>query len=281
MAGKARFLDYVKAVFRWHWNLLALGAGVVFALLSGQPDFVLPLLAAGELTYLALAASNRRLQKAVDAQLAAPRPGPSQADQLQRILSALDQKDVARYQALRTRCLELHKLGQQFRGTADATDQVFTRMRSDSLDRLLWVFLKLLYSKDALDRFLTSTDRTTLARAKPDTEKRLAEAKQAGRSEELLRSLQDKLDTVGQRLANFDRATENRELIGAELDRMEQKIAAISELSLSSREAGDISAQVDGIAAGVSATEDAMRGMDVLPALQDDSAPRLLQEEAE
>ena len=41
-------------------------------------------------------------------------------------------------------------------------------------------------------------------------------------------------------------------------------------------DASDISAQVDGIAAGVSATEEALRGLDVAPALQREEAPRFL-----
>jgi len=277
MAQRANFLDYVKVAFLWHWHLLALGAGVILAFLSGQADFVLPLVAAGELTYLGVAASNRRLQKVVGARLAQPEPGTQQAAQLQKILSALAAEDFERFQALRTRCLELHALGEQLRGAAEAGGEVLTRMRTDSLDRLLWVFLKLLYSKDALDRFLGGTDRNGLARAKAQSEKAVDEAKKAGRSEELLRSLQDKLDTVNQRLANLDRSHESRDLIAAELDRIEQKITAISEMSVSTRGAADVSAQVDSIAAGVSATQQALRDFDVIPSLGDESAPPLLQ----
>ena len=277
---RARFLDYVKAAFLWHWNLLAMGAGVALAIFSRQPGVVLPLVAAGELTYLGLAVGNRRLRNVVDARLAAPAASPPQTEQLQRILSALGREDAERFQSLRRHCMELHRLGEQFRGGPAPGEAAFTRMRSDSLDRLLWVFLKLLYSKDALDRFLDATDRAGLLRSKADAEKRLAQAQKAGRSEELLRSLQDNLETVGQRLANFERACENRELIAAELDRIEQKISAISEMSLSARDPSDISSQVDGIAAGVSATEEALRGIDVLPTLQDDSPPPLMQEEA-
>jgi hypothetical protein len=279
MGQPANFLDYVKAAFLWHWHLLALGAGVVFGLLSGQPDVVLPLIAAAELTYLGVAASNRRLQKVVAARLAAPvaEPGTQQAAQLQKIRAALCPEDVERFEALRSRCLELHALAEQLRGASETGGEVLTQLRTDSLDRLLWVFLKLLYSKDALDRFLHGTDRNGLLREKAQSEKTLDVAKKAGRSEELLRSLQDKLDTVNQRLANLDRAGESRDLIAAEVDRIEQKISAIGEMSVGTRSATDISAQVDSIAAGVSVTQQALRDFDVIPTLSDESAPPLLQ----
>jgi hypothetical protein len=64
-----------------------------------------------------------------------------------------------------------------------------------------------------------------------------------------------------------------------ELDRIEQKVNAIGEMAMSARDASDISAQVDGIAAGVSATEEAIRGLDVAPALQREEAPRFLTEQ--
>lgn len=277
MTPRARFLDYAKAAFLWQWNLLAFGAGIAFAFLSGQADFVLPLVAAGELAYLGAAASSPRLQKAVGAGLAHPEPAAQKAEQAQRILSALGAEDRQRYEALRTRCLELRALGEQLSGAAPAGQEVLTEMRAESLDRLLWAFLKLLYSKDALDRFLTGTSRAALARQKADSEKSLEDAKKAGRSEELLRSLQDKLDTVNERLANLGRAADNRDLIAAELDRIEQKITAIGELGVGTGTSADISARVDSIAAGVSATQEALRGLDILPAIEDDSAPPLLQ----
>lgn len=280
MAEAPSFLDYAKAAFKWHWNLLVLGAGAIFAFLTGKPDVVLPLLAAGELTYLALAASNPRLQRAVAAGLAPapPDPAATQQQQLERIMAALGRDDRTRFHTLRTRCLELRKLAEQYRGIADAGSATYRKMRTDSLDRLLWMFLKLLYSKDALDRFLAATDRDALARDLAATEARIASATDAGRSDKLLRSLQDKLETLRQRLGNYDEADENSELIGAELDRIEQKIAAVSEMSLSAGGATDIGAEVDGIAAGITATREAFGNLDIMPTIADDTAPPLLED---
>ena len=55
--------DMLKRAFKWHWNLLGLGAGVALALLSGRPDVVLPIVAAGELAYLGFLGMNDRFQR--------------------------------------------------------------------------------------------------------------------------------------------------------------------------------------------------------------------------
>src|SRR5690606_8809242 len=67
MRAPTGFSRYVKAAFTWHWNLLALGAGVAFAMLSGKPDMVLPLVMAGEILYLGMLTTRPRFQQAIDA----------------------------------------------------------------------------------------------------------------------------------------------------------------------------------------------------------------------
>ena len=43
----ARAGRYLRTAFTYHWNLLYVGAGVAVAVISGRPDVVLPLVAAG------------------------------------------------------------------------------------------------------------------------------------------------------------------------------------------------------------------------------------------
>jgi hypothetical protein len=50
-------------------------------------------------------------------------------------------------------------------------------------------------------------------------------------------------------------------------------------MMLNSRNTGDIGAQVDGIAEGVSVTEEALRGLDITPVLSQEQAPKFLSEE--
>ncbi len=276
MARRGAFFEYLKAAFLWRWNLLAAGAGAIFALLSGRPDIALPLIAAGEIVYLGLLTTNERFRKAIDARAFMSMPQPDQKELLTHIQSVVKPEAWARFDRLRERCVTLSKISEQFRGPQAAGSPVVTDLQTSSLERLLWIFLKLLYSQDALRRFLNATDRDGLVQEIEATEKALQSANEKARGDKLISSLEDKLETLRQRLANYDRADENREFLAIEIDRIEQKVNAIGEMALNSRDAADISAQVNGIAEGVSATEEAMRSLDVAPVLQREEVPRLL-----
>ena len=64
---------YLRTAFTSRWNLLFAGAGVAAAIISGFPGVILPLVAAGELYYLASMVTNDRFRDAVDAQAAKAR----------------------------------------------------------------------------------------------------------------------------------------------------------------------------------------------------------------
>lgn len=273
-------VKYIKAAFLWRWNLLAFGAGVVASLLSGAFSVVFPLVAAAELVYLGLLTSQPRFRKAVDVRHTF-KSGPmvDQNKVLEQIRSVLNEDAWLRFEMLRDRCLALDKLGQQFRGPSHLQAEAVSDLQTSSLERLLWMFLKLLYSQDALDRFLRSTDRKQLDIQVAAAQKELDVATNQGRNEKLLASMKDRYETLKQRQANYLRAVEHREFLNVEIDRIEQKVNAISEMAMSSRDPADISAQVDGIAEGISATEEAIRQMDVAPVFEREEAPRLLSQE--
>ena len=279
MVKKASFWTYLKAAFAWRWNLLGVGAAVVFAFLSRQPDMILPLAGAVELAYLGLLTTNPRFRKSVDARGLTTEARANKNQQLQQILTSLIPPDKQRFESLRQRCLTLNELGKQFRGLgAGDVAAGLDDLHLSSLDRLLWMFLKLLHSKDALNRFLQNTKRETLEAEIKDTTKKL-EAARADGKESLVRSLEDKLATMGDRLNNYDNAAENFELIQAELERIEQKVTAVSEMSMSSADPAILSSQVDGIADSISVTTEAVRKLDVLPEIEYDDAPSFLRQE--
>ncbi|HOX08871.1 MAG TPA: hypothetical protein PK280_20925 [Planctomycetota bacterium] len=286
MPAKRSWFQYVKTAFLWRWNLLLVGAGAVLAVLSGKPDVVLPVLGALEVGYLGLMTTNARFQKAVDAAgLAAGRTAAVAEDPaavLGRIRGVLTPKEWGRFESLRRRCEALDEIGRQLRGPDSGGDGTLTGIRSEALDRLLWMFLKLLISKNALDRFLDTVDPEELSAAVAECEKQVESARGRGAAgEHLVRSLEDKLETIRQRLTNRQRAKDNRETVVAELDRVEQKIAAVSEGTLTSRDAAAIGAQVDGIAAGVTVADEAIRDLDVSLPVSSDSAPNILRRKVE
>ena len=276
---RSPLVEYVKAAFMWRWNLLFFGAAVVFAFLSGAPSVVLPLAAAAEIGYLGLLTSHPRFRKAIDARGVFAEPSVDDVHLLKQMKGAIKREAWARFEGLRDRCLSLSRLAAQFRGPQARESETILDMQTGSLERLLWMFLKLLYSQDALTQFLRGTDRKELQREVERCEQQLKDAADRGRDAKFVKSLEDKQQTLRQRLDNYDKAYRNLEFIALELDRIEQKVNAIAEMAINAPTNMDITAQVDGIAEGISATEEAMRDLDMAPVLQKDTAPKLLREE--
>lgn len=279
MPQRSGFLAYVSAAFQWHWNLLAIGTGLALAFLSGKPDVVLPLLGAAELGYLGLVSTHPHFRKVVDLSRRTSRADQDSQALMEQIASSIKPDAWHRFETLRARCAALDKLARQFRGGQSGQSAAVTDMQAESLERLLWMFLKLLYSRDALHRFMQTLNRDAIQREIAQSEKRFEAVRQRQSDQKFARSLEDKLETLRQRLANYDRAAANLEFLNLELDRIEQKVNAISEMSLNARDTGDIAAQVDGIAAGVAATEEVMRKLDVAPVFDSEAVPRLLERE--
>jgi hypothetical protein len=148
-------LKYIKKAFLYHWNLLGVATGAAVAFVSGYPDVILPVLAALELIYLAGLSSNSRFQDAV---IAAERKNEkairsSSSTKLNRILTALDNEDRSRYEGLKDLCLELRHIADRIKGTIKTELEVISDVQVNSINRLLWMYLKLLYSKNALESY--------------------------------------------------------------------------------------------------------------------------------
>src|SRR6516225_3257352 len=107
------FAKYLKAAFLYHWNLLAFLGGMGFALASGHPDVFCPLVLAAEVGYLGLLGTHPKFQGYVEAQgaKAARAQEALGADRaLGQIMAALPANSVQRFEALRSRCLDLRQI---------------------------------------------------------------------------------------------------------------------------------------------------------------------------
>ena len=87
------------------------------------------------------------------------------------------------------------------------------------------------------------------------------------------------MDTIEQRLANYQEAEGNLELVRAELDKTEQKIAHICEVGMTSRDGSEFSHQIKGIADGVSISEKALSDLDVSDIFDEQTGPAFIEGE--
>lgn len=273
----AGMLAYVKAAFTYHWNLLFFVGGAGLAALSGQGDALIPVVGALELAYLTGMVAIPRFRTAVDAKVAArargdtARTDPDAQQSLQRMVNALPAAAVRRFASLRQRCFEMRDIASGVRGQTAGADDSADSIRTPALDRLLFLFLKLLMSQDGLDRFLRSTSEPQLASKREDVKTRLAAAQASG-DERMIRSLMDSLADAELRLDNYRKSQKDAEFVAIELDRIETKIQALTEMGVSRQDPDSLSHQVTAAAESMHQTENTVNQLQHLTGLADSLA---------
>lgn len=273
---------YLKEAFTWRWNLLALFGATAFAVLSPIPGVMLPVVAAAELAYLAGLISVPKFRRAIDAKYSG-RPDPKWDERpedaeglLSRILAELAPGPRRRFLELRDRCLTLRRIASGVRaGQREAPEADV--LRGPGLDKLLWVFLRLLHAQQALWKFLEHTDSADLERQLKDLERRRSELGETP-DERMHKALTDAIATTTLRLDNLKQAERNAEYFELELDRIENKILALSELGVHHQNPEFITEQVDSVADSMAHTETAIREINAITGLSGDMSapPRIL-----
>jgi hypothetical protein len=166
-------------------------------------------------------------------------------------------------------------------------------IRTPGLDRLLWLFLRLLVSKTALDRFLQTMNEVELTTRLAELRKGFAaaQATQAGQvgrvgqvgqvgqvgpagnaagDDRIVKSLQDSIAMGELRLDNYGRAKKNAEFVTIELDRIEGKIQALAEMAVNRQDPDFLTSQVDSAADSMRQTEKAVSELQHLTGLADE-----------
>ncbi|MEP6960610.1 MAG: hypothetical protein ABI995_00925 [Acidobacteriota bacterium] len=267
--GVAGLGEYLKRAFLYRWNLLVFIGGVAAGALTPFPDAIIPLVMAGEIAYLGGLISLPRFREAIDAQVhkEATQPrniqtsGSSQS--LTEIVNSLAPESRRRFETLRSRCLEMRAIA---RGVGGSRSSPTEDLSTPALDRLLWVFLRLLTSQQSLEQFLRSTSDTQI-RARVDEAK--AKLNAALTDERFKRSLQDSVAAQEMRLDNYLKAGANAEFVRLELDRIEAKIQALAESGVNRQDPDTLSSQIEGVAESVQSTETAMRELQQITGLVD------------
>lgn len=276
--------DYLKEAFLFRWNLLLFLGGTAAVALTPLAGGLLPLVAIGELAYLTGLVSIPRFRAAIDAKVhaagkttgaaAAPPPAVS----LVKMLAGLPGDARTRFERLHGRCVEMRSIAAGVRGAAGDQAGSAEEIRTPGLDRLLWLFLRLLLSKTALDRFLQTMNDKEISTRLEELRKNLAAAQTAG-DERIVKSLQDSVAMAELRLDNFGRARKNAEFVSIELDRIEGKIQALAETAVNRQDPDFLSSQVDSAAESMRQTEKAVSELQHLTGLADEleDPPAILQ----
>jgi hypothetical protein len=274
--------DYLKEAFLFRWNLLFLLGGTAAAALTPLAPVLLPLVAAGELTYLTGLVSIPRFRAAIDAKVhaagkAAGRARPHRHHRRFRSsrCSAACRPRRGRASSGCTRAASRCAASPPASAAQPAAENSSVEeIRTPGLDRLLWLFLRLLLSKTALDRFLQTMNEQEIAARLAELRKNVAAAQEAqsataGGDDRILRSLQDSIAMSELRLDNYGRAKKNADFVSVELDRIEGKIQALAEMSVNRQDPDFLSNQVDSAAESMRQTEKAVSELQHLTGLAD------------
>lgn len=281
---KAGPLRYMGTAFRNRWNLLAFAGAVGAALLSPWPDAVLLLVTAAEVGFLGMVTSFPRFRQAVDAQLH-KREAATQVEQgtssLAAILRSLPAESRRRFEAVRGRCQAMRVVAQNVRGRV-GEDAAADAAQTSGLDRLLWTFLRMLLSQAALQQFLQSTNEQDLV-ARHDALKGRLESEGPKLDERMRRSLGESVATAQARLDNYRKAKANGDFIALEVQRIEESIHTLVEMSVNRQDPDFLTAQVNATVDSMRRTEDTLTELQSLTGLTENmnTAPAILDAPAE
>ena len=277
---------YIRKAFTNHWNLLGLVGGIGFSLLSGSPEIGLPLVVAAEVAWLGVVGTHPRFQQYVDVtenEVVRSQDAAATDERMRKMFSALPRGLQNRFSELLKQCHELRSISQGYHAAnSSATeDGTVAELRMNGLDKLLWLYLKLLYTEYSLNRFFETTGTEQIQKDLKQVQERLKreqERPSGTQRDRIIATLQDNLQTCEQRLANFAQARDSYELVRAEQQRLETRIRSLAEMSISQGDPGTISSQVDTVAGSVAETEKTLEDLKFVTGLSslDETVPEII-----
>lgn len=256
--------NYLSAAFKSQYNLIGLGTAIGFAILSGT---ALPLLlAAGvELAVLPLVAGNGRFQRLVRARLSQDKVEEQQeraARESTEMLRQLTDYERGRYR-------QLQQLAQEIRNnyaTLDSTSQMLVSDLTGKLDFLLSFYLRMRSSLVRYERYFATTSPEQM-------QERLAMLQhEIATSPPRVQQVKERTRAVlEKRLERYTKALENRNLIDAQTETVQEVLQLLRDQSYSMRDPRTITEQIDGLVSSAEQTERGVRDLEDLLSLDQDA----------
>ena len=234
-----------------------------------------------ELAYLFVLSTNKRFQKTVDA-AQTQQVQESTATKVRDLVDRLIPPHRQRYYALERRCRAI--LDQQHLGR-DAVHDL--QLQGEGLGRRLWIYLRLLASRQAFAGLLEES--IEASKGRESLEWRIQRIQQQLKDpppepEDLTRSLQSQLQILQQRLDTQREARDKLAFLDAELARVEQQVELLREQAVVSSDPTAVSQRIDAVAATLGGTNQWIRDQQQLYGQVEDvleEPPPLLVEPAE
>jgi len=256
---KASLGDYIRSAFNARPigmfippNWIGLGAFGLLGLLN--PGFWL--IGAGlEMGYLYTLATNRRFQNFVNGSQMLQDRKQLQTQVYSQVRS-LSPDDQRRYALLEQRC---QAIIEQQRGTGGAALDL--QSQTEGLGRLLWIYLRLLLTRQGIVQLLRESARRSSDEAPID--QRIAmlndQLKKQSLSDDLRKSLTGQLEILQQRQQSQKDARQKLDFLEAELTRIQEQVELIREQAVFNTDPAVVSQRIDQIAATLGGTQQWIR----------------------
>lgn len=187
-------------------------------------------------------------------------------------LKRLNEDNRARFTRLSERCQQILDAQPEERAGVD--------VQSGELSRLLWLFLKLLRSRQTFEDLLrearqSGQDQRSLSHRASALERDLALAG----SDEVKRSLSAQLDIVRQRLTRQGEAQNKLVHVEADLERIEQQVELLREETMLTTNTETVSRRIEAVSSGLNETVQWVKEQEELHGEMDDlldEAPQML-----
>jgi hypothetical protein len=239
---------YVKAAFKWQYNLIGLAGTAAFAVLSSSE---LPLiLGAGlELIYLAAVPQMSRFQRLVRSWKYAEEKRGLEA-RLRALFNEIPPEMRVRYGKVETLCGCIRENYARL----SSTTQIFARDTADRLDGLLQGYLRLLHALQQHYEYLRNTDVERIKKEAAELQRSMSS--DPPRVQEINRK---RIEILAKRIEKFGKICENRSIIEAQCGAMEDVLQLIRDQSVTLRDPQQVNDQLDGLVHDVEQTEQTVR----------------------
>jgi hypothetical protein len=240
--------NYVKAAFRWQYNLIALAGAAGFAIVSASG---LPLLlAAGvELIYLSTVPQNNRFQRLVRSWHFAEQKKLQQKG-LSELFRELPPEMRSRFARLGAVCQAIRENYKRL----SSTSQMFAEQMESKLDGLSQSYVRLLNSAFHHRQYLNTTNpeliRREAASLQADLEKEPVKVQEINRK---------RIEILSKRMEKFDKIKENCQIVDAQCAAIEDVLQLIRDQSVTMHDPQEISDHLDNLVKDVEQTEETVR----------------------
>jgi hypothetical protein len=255
--------NYLGHAFKSQYNLIGLATALGFAVLSGT---ALPIiLAAGvEMVVLPLVAGNGRFQRLVKARLSEERHEQTEAKrqlETSEMLHSLSNSEFQRYRALEVMSSEIKE---NYKGL-DSSSRMLLDELVQKLEFLLGFYLRMRYSVNRYEAYFATTDPERIQ----ERIAMLQHEMEAG--PDRVREIKARTRKVlEKRLERYGKAQENKQLIDAQTETVQEVLQLLRDQSYSMRDPKTITEQLDGLVSSAEETERGVRDMEELLSAEQD-----------